>query len=213
MKQVVILSSIIILIGGLAGNFLRFLEQTPDRGALFERIPYQTEYFTGAEHRFSEASYEVLQADTSTLRRYVDQSGHTLWLFVAYFSSQKYGSQIHSPKNCLPGGGWRIDSSEPYLLTLSDGSTRMVNRLLINEGKKQQLMLYWFRTRGGNIRNEFALKWDLVQNSLFLRPTDAAFIRVTLPIERNDIAGAMKRSTDFLNQTITAIESALPSEN
>ncbi len=213
MRKIIFISSAIILIGGLIGNSLRFLEQSPERGALFDRIPFQLESYNGTEHWFSETSYEVLQADTSTLRRYVDQRGRSLWLFVAYFSSQKYGSQIHSPKNCLPGGGWKIKSTEPYHLTLHDGSSRMVNRLLIAENNKQQLMIYWFRTRGGNIRDEFELKWDLMKNALMLRPTDAAFIRITLPIEGNNIEDAMKRSIEFLNQTISAIESALPFEN
>jgi len=33
-------------------------------------------------------------------------------LFLAYFPSQRSGSTIHSPKNCLPGAGWTpVESS------------------------------------------------------------------------------------------------------
>jgi hypothetical protein len=45
-------------------------------------------------------------------------------------------------------------------------------------------MLYWFETRSGFVTGEYALKWDLVRNSLARRPTDAVFIRYTAPVEQ-----------------------------
>src|SRR5262249_25141846 len=29
-------------------------------------------------------------------------------LYVAYYASQRTGQSAHSPRSCLPGGGWRI---------------------------------------------------------------------------------------------------------
>ena len=38
------------------------------------------------------------------LRRIRD--GRSLWLYIGYWATQRKGAQIHSPRNCLPGGGW-----------------------------------------------------------------------------------------------------------
>jgi EpsI family protein len=207
----VLLVSLILLIGGAIGNSLRFAEATPDHPPAFSEIPLELSTYYGEERRFSEESYDVLRADTTTLRLYTTGKGERLWLFVGYFASQKYGSQIHSPRNCLPGSGWKIGRIEPYLLRLSDGTTRDINRLIITDRGTRELMLYWFETRGGAIRSEFGLKWDLMRNSLLLRPTDAAIIRLNTPIaDSESIDKATERVILWLEQFYPSIERALP---
>ena len=207
----VVVATVIVFVGGAFANYLRYSEQMPDRPPMFESIPYAIEPYAGEERRFAESSYDVLKADTTTLRVYDDTLGASFWLFVAYFSSQKYGSQIHSPKNCLPGSGWRIESLEPHVLTLNDGTERLVNRLIIRERTNTQMMFYWFETRGGTVREEFGLKWDLMVNSLKLNPTDAAFIRLNYTVAPGeDIETAAKRGEAFLRTFIPEVESALP---
>ncbi len=213
MKVPVIIVTAALLVGGLFGNYLRFSEQHPDRNPQFDIIPYSTDGYYGQEHRFAEESYDVMKADTSTLRRYVADDGTPYWLFVAYFSSQKYGSQIHSPKHCLPGGGWRIQRLEPYFLPMPGNVTKEVNRVTITSPGSQEAMFYWFETRSGDIRSEFDIKLDLMKNSLLLRPTDAAFIRLTLPIERGGLEEATARAIAFFDTFHGAIAQSLPFGN
>lgn len=211
MTRRVIFISILILVGGAAGNYFRFMEAIPDHGPDFGMIPMTQTAYSGEERRFSEESYEILQADTSTLRLYVGDDANPIWLFIGYFSSQKYGSQIHSPKHCLPGSGWKILSQEPYQLQLSSTAGRLINRLVIDNRGRQQLMLYWYETRSGTIRNEFGLKWDLMLNSLQVRPTDAAIVRVNLPLNSDEsIDDATARALTFLEQFLPTIDQALP---
>jgi len=211
MKAGVILVSVLILIVGGGANYLRYVEAQPDRQPAFGEIPLQRQGYTGEERLFSEQSYEILQADTSTLRLYTAPDGTPIWLFIGYFKSQKYGSQIHSPRHCLPGGGWKITTLEAYRLELESGFSADINRLLITQRGRQHLMLYWFETRGGTIRNEFALKWDLMVNSLMLQPTDAAIIRLSLPLSGfEDLETGTARALDFLELFQPAIDRALP---
>lgn len=211
MKRAVIIAAVVVLIGGAAGNTFRFTSVKPTETVSFAEIPMIADPFTGAEHFFDSVSYEVLQADTSTLRYYTDAGGGGYWLFVAYFASQKYGSQIHSPKHCLPGSGWRIDSNQPYTLSLPGGIVRETNRLVISDNTSRQLMLYWFETRSGAIRSEFGLKFDLVKNALTFAPTDAAILRLTVPMESDDtIDSATQRAIQFIATMYPDIERALP---
>jgi EpsI family protein len=211
MKRAAVIALIVILAGGAVGNSFRFFSKMPSSGAVFSGVPFAAGEYAGAEHFYDSVSYDVLKADTSTLRYYTDQEGRGYWLFVAYFASQKYGSQIHSPKHCLPGSGWRIESNSPYQLALAGGASREVNRLVIADIASRQLMFYWFETRGGAIRNEFGLKFDLVRNALSLSPTDAAIVRLTVPLEEGDsIDSATQRGLKFLAAFFPDIERALP---
>ena len=118
----------------------------------------------------------VLDADATLSRRYWRRDGTEVWLFVAYFAEQQVNSQIHSPRNCLPGAGWNVASLEQETLDLG-GRPQPASRLRMRRQQVQQDVVYWFRTQGGTVSGEYALKWDLVKNSLAGRPTNAAFIR------------------------------------
>jgi EpsI family protein len=211
MKRPIVIVSVLIVVAGLFGNYLRFVDHKPDRQAEFSAVPYSLAGYTGEERRFEDYSYQILKADTTTLRFYEGSDGQPFWLFVAYFASQRYGSQIHSPKHCLPGGGWRIDRLEPFELTLADGATKNINRLIIADRDQRELMFYWFETRSGAIRNEFALKWDLMKNSLLFRPTDAAIIRLTTPFNSgDDINAVTARAVAYLDTFYPSIDRSLP---
>ena len=206
-------SALVILFGGVCGNYLRFVRQSPDHPPKFDSIPLDISDYNGQERRLPDFNYEVLQADTTTLRLYRSSSETYFWLFVAYFASQEYGSQMHSPRQCLPGGGWRISDHEPFTFALQSGETRTINRLLIVQQDSQQLMYYWYETRGGALIDEFAVKWDLAVNSLFLRPTDAAFVRLTLPLLDGDLEAADREAVAFLQLFYPHILEALPFHN
>jgi EpsI family protein len=200
----------LILLGGF-GTYLRSHQTEPDRGPDFSQIPMETNIYYGTEHRFDEFEYEVLKADTSTLRMYREVDGDVYWLFVAYFSSQKYGSQIHSPKHCLPGGGYRIVSIEPYDLKLNDSRTMTVNRMMIADRRRMELMMYWYETRSGVITDEFGLKIDLMKNAVMLLPTDAAICRLTMPLPLDtDLDEATEIALKFLRDFYPHIQTSLP---
>lgn len=211
MNRIILIATILILATGGLTYSLQNLRPQPERGADFSAIPYERGNYFSDERRFDSASYEILKADTTTLRYFRGPDQTTLWLFVAYFSSQEYGSQIHSPRHCLPGGGWRIDGGvQPFQMTIA-GSTFEANRMNIVFREQRQLMLYWFETRTGKIRNEFSLKFDLMKNALMRSPTDAAIVRVTIPILSGEsIESATTRATQFLDTYYPSIVKSLP---
>jgi len=209
MRKRVMILLVVILCGGVLGNLLRFFESKPKRPANFAVIPLQTDRYVGKEYLLSEATAEVLKADVATNRGYAGPDGTVYQLFIAYFGSQKYGSQIHSPKHCLPGGGWRIESLEPFKLPLPNGQSKIVNYTVISDAEKKVVMFYWFETRSGAIRDEYGLKLDLAKNSLFFRPTDAAIIRVTVD-SKGSIRDAVDKGVAFIDYFYPSIERSLP---
>ncbi|SYZ74800.1 hypothetical protein TRIP_C90428 [Candidatus Zixiibacteriota bacterium] len=210
MKKRYLFSIVLILVGGIVGNVLRFSGRLPDKGPNYSVIPANLDEYSGTELRLTDATYEVLKADTVTYRDYVSPDHSRENLFLAYFRSQKYGSQIHSPKHCLPGGGWRIESIRPYRLHLADSSIRVINLLVIAEEEYRSVMFYWYQTRSGMIRSEYGLKLDLIKNALLFRPTDAAIVRLTVDVPDGDIKKAIAKGVHFLQIFYPSIERSLP---
>ena len=191
-------------------NLLRYSRVESKKLPSFTLVPMQSMNWSGQEYFFSDQTYELLKADASTLRRYANDEGKEMYLFISYFKSQKYGSQIHSPKNCLPGSGWKILTREKSRIKGASGSDLVVNRLLISDSRSKEVMYYWFQTRSGLVTGELGLKLDLVINSLKRAPTDAAFIRINLPLNQVSEKEALVLVEDFLKVFQPGIEEALP---
>ncbi|QOJ32002.1 MAG: VPLPA-CTERM-specific exosortase XrtD [Gammaproteobacteria bacterium] len=121
--------------------------------------------------------------------------------YVAYYDSQRKGASVHSPKACLPGGGWQIE--EFGTRSLADagpgGAPLQVNRALITKGDTRALVYYWFMQRGRYLTSEYLVKWFIFWDSLWHNRTDGAMVRVTVPVTGGeDIAAADRRVEAFI---------------
>jgi EpsI family protein len=164
-------------------------------------LPREFDDWVSEDFPLTESVSRVLGADATLQRRYVDRTGKEVWLFLAYFAQQAVNSQIHSPRHCLPGSGWTIVSLGREPLPV-EGRPATVAHLRIRHQEDEQDMYYWFRTRGGTLTGEYALKWDLVKNSLLGRPTDAVFVRYSAPVEDRRALGSV---VDRLDAPLTRI--------
>ncbi|HZI89793.1 MAG TPA: EpsI family protein [Candidatus Polarisedimenticolia bacterium] len=200
----------LLAIVGAWTHGLRARQATTQHAAAFDRIPVQVGTRTGVDRSVDARTMEVLRADEVLDRLYRDpRDGTVLQLFVAYFGNQETGSQIHSPQNCLPGGGWRIVQRGLWDAPTRAGS-RPVNEFVITKGENRQLVQYWFLTRSGILSNEFALKMDLVRNSLLGRPTDAALVRLALPLGPEGLEGTRRELRAFCGDILPVLDRAIP---
>jgi EpsI family protein len=199
-----------VVVGG-AAYALRSQQAAPESGAVrFDFLPLQLEGFRGTEEWFEPETYEVLRADTTTLRQYVDSKGAPLWLFVAYFGAQNYGEQIHSPRNCLPGGGWNILSIDRVPVSVPGRGEVMTNRLLIESGSVRQVMYYFFITRLGCVASEYRLKFELARAALSFQPRDAFFVRVSATVGEEGPAAADLGCCRLLETAMPLLSRGMP---
>jgi EpsI family protein len=131
-------------------------------------------------------------------------------LYVAYLRSQRTGASIHSPKNCLPGAGWNPVQASIYELPLDDGRKVPINLYLLRKGMDEQLVLYWYQSHGRIVASEYWGKFYLVYDALRLNRTDAALVRITIPVEQGDEAGTQKEAMAFAKQVATDVEQIIP---
>lgn len=111
-------------------------------------------------------------------------------LYVAYYATQKFGTQVHSPRLCIPGGGWAFESERRVAIPMPDGSATAATRAVIEKGGTRQLVYYWFDQRGRQIDGELKLKAYAFLDSITRHRSDGALVRLVTPIREGDEASA-----------------------
>jgi Protein of unknown function (DUF3485) len=69
-----------------------------------------------------------LGVDEYINRVYYNLDRRWIHLYVGYYQSQRQGSTIHSPKNCLPGAGWQPVESGRMVIPIEGREPVEVNR-------------------------------------------------------------------------------------
>lgn len=199
----------VVLLGGLVGRlWIQPTERTELERPL-EDFPVEVVNYRATDTlSIPEAQLAVLDPDVYLVREYRRPNDEQFELFVAYYGQQLRGSTIHSPRNCLPGGGWEpVRHDRVPVGTGRD--TSKVNRYVIqNAGGQRALVYYWYQGRGRIEASEYTVKWDLVRDAVSRRRTDEALVRLVFPLppldendpdsdalpDRTDVAGAVAAS-------------------
>ena len=125
---------------------------------------------------------EVLGADDSIVANLRSPEGDDFNLYFAYLNAQRDGRSWHSPRQCIPGGGWKIVSQKTVDAKAGDGRNFSYNRLIIENGDYRQLVYYWYDQRGRKVANEFVMKFWLIVDAVTRKRSDGAMIRLLTPI-------------------------------
>jgi EpsI family protein len=155
---------------------------------------------------------KLLGVDDYIQYNYITPSMTGANLYVGYYSSVGVGGGYHSPKNCLPGGGWGIDTVKTVQLPvgIEGKTTSTITEMLIRQGDEYQVVFYWYQNRGRVIASEYWEKIYLVLDALLNGRRDGAFIRIMVSAKGSDIEGAEQQAQKFAQQVMVALENYLP---
>lgn len=167
-------------------QFFTYGERVPPRKRL-QMFPVAVDSWRSVESVILEDDVlDILKPSDYLVRRYVDSNGTSASLYIGYWESQRKGAQMHSPKNCLPGGGWEpLAASRMRIPVLSGERAIEVNRYVLQKGSETMLVLYWFQAQGRATSSELHAKIDLVKNAMLRHRTDGAIVRVSSRIDRD----------------------------
>jgi EpsI family protein len=186
------------------------VEQVPARAALVD-FPTRLGEWQGEREPLAGVYAEALKLDDYLLANYRDATGQPLNFYVAWYDSQRAGRSVHSPRACLPGGGWIIRSFEERTIPSVGGRTLSTNRVAIELDGHQQIVYYWFQQRGRQVTNEYLVKWYIFWDALTRNRTDGALVRMVVPVmNAGDEADADARVARFAAKAIPALTSYVP---
>ncbi len=172
-------------------------------------VPLALGDWKGREWPLEQPIVEVLGVDDYLNRVYVDGSGNSLGLYVGYYSSQRTGDTIHSPKNCLPGSGWEPVRSGRLTIEVPDRPPIVVNEYLVEKGLERDLVLYWYQGRGRVVASEYWGKVWTVVDAITRNRTDGALVRLFIPTRDGD-AKARSRAVEFVQTLYPRLSAYIP---
>jgi exosortase D (VPLPA-CTERM-specific) len=180
------------------------------------RVPERTDLsqlsneFSGWKSDIQEVdkqTLEVLGADDYLITNLTSPDRKAFNLYIAYLNMQRHGHSWHSPRQCIPGGGWQIISHEIVPTTTAEGREFYYNRIIIENRGARQLLYYWYDQRGRKIANEFVMKIALIFDAVRIRRTDGAMIRIMTPIVDGE---ALETADERLLGFMRELEPKLP---
>jgi exosortase D (VPLPA-CTERM-specific) len=207
-RSFLVASALILGFIGVDSLVPRPSEAAPAREPFIE-FPMRLGDWQGHRDSMEQVYSDQLKLDDYLLANFVDGAPAPVNLYISWYNSQRKGEAVHSPRACLPGGGWDVLSFEPHVLNgvLAGGQPLRVNRALIQLGTDREVVYYWFEQRGRIVDNEFAVKWYLLWDAMFRHRTDGAMVRLITPVEQ---AGAEAAADARLTDIASRIAPILP---
>ena len=164
---------------------------------------------TGNDQILDDETLKVLKASDYLLRDFRKPEGTIANLYVGYYASQRSGATYHSPLNCLPGSGWTLSEPAKAMISLPDGSSFAANKYVIQNGDYKSLMIYWYQGRGRNVASEYWGKVYTMFDSVRLRRSNGAMVRVTVGIGNSE-AEAEKAAVEFASAASAVLPDFVP---
>jgi EpsI family protein len=177
------------------------------------QLPLNIDTWSGRDLAIDQEVLKVLGPGDFMLRTYAGgaQSDIPVQAFIGYFASQRAGDTIHSPKNCLPGSGWVTKEAAYVSLRAPGGKTFLVNRFVVQKGDDKQLVLYWYQAHNRIVASEYAAKYYLVRDAIWMNRSDGALVRITTPlIPGEPFTDAEKRAVDFAEALVFQLKDHVP---
>ncbi|MCX6628246.1 MAG: EpsI family protein [Candidatus Solibacter sp.] len=165
------------------------------------------------EVKIEQETLDVLKADDTLNRVYLSPGRDAnVYLFVAFFKTQRYGQSPHSPKNCLPGNGYEPVESGPIAIIVPDRAEPVrVNRYLTARGDEKSVTLYWYQSHDRVIAGEFTARLWLIADSIRHNRSDTSLVKVVVPVRDGNAAAATQTAIDFVKAAFSPLARQLPS--
>jgi EpsI family protein len=201
----------LILVGGIVVNGWQYLGEKRVARKELKDFPKQVDGWrqAGDEHRFDAATLAVLGASDYIMRDYRAANGQLANFYVGYYVTQADGVTYHSPLNCLPGSGWVM--SDPGLVTINPKGRPAfeANSYRVENSGTKQLLVYWYQGRGRTVASEYWGKIYTVLDSVRMRRSDGALVRVMVPIGASE-AAAVEAASALASSVSTVLPEFVP---
>lgn len=204
---------VVVLVGGTA-IFLhsRSKAETLVPAQPPSSFPLQVGNWNGRDIPIPQWALDVLGDGKFVERSFVRNTNEPLVdFFLAYFPTQRTGSTMHSPQNCLPGSGWVPIEFNRVMLPIPGVGSIRVNRYVIAKGLERQLVIYWYQEHGRTVASEYWAKFYLVADAIRLNRSDGALVRFITPIAQGEsVTSAQQRAVALIQDIVPLLHEYVP---
>jgi exosortase D (VPLPA-CTERM-specific) len=171
-------AAVLVLTGAAVDAATPAPELTYPQRASFDEFPTHVGDWVGKRDTLQGVYLDALRLDDYVLADYHEADGVPVNFYAAYYQVQDSTRAIHSPHDCIPGGGWEITKFEQRFIPATTATPAFkVNRAIVQLGSHRQIVYYWFDERGHQFTNEYVARWYLFWDALTRHRTDGALVR------------------------------------
>lgn len=186
----------------------------PERQS-FHNFPLEIDGWQGKREYISKDILNELWSDDYvkvTFSR-ADRPGQNILLLIPYYGYQSTRHTAHAPQSCLLGSGWMLSETEDRGIKISDTKTINVRTMLLQKGKSNLVVGYFFLGRGRVVVSPWLNKLYLLWDALTQRRTDGALVRVEMVVADKRIDQAKYEDLDhFIMKLWTILPSYIPGQ-
>jgi EpsI family protein len=207
----VIIVVTLLLAGGIVVNAWEYLGEKPVSRKQLIDFPKQVGSWSqaGGDQLFDKETLSVLKASDYLMRDYRMDNGRVANLYIGYYASQRNGATYHSPLNCLPGSGWTMNSPASVTISPTGRPAFTANRFVIQNGDRKELLVYWYQGRGRSVASEYWGKVYTVIDSVRMRRSDGAMVRVMIPMGPSE-TDSINAATDLAASAAAVLPEFIP---
>jgi len=186
----------IIVLSTLSSLSIHHREEIIPERTQFAHYPLTIDGWNGQVQTFKNGEEKILKLKDYFLANYY-KGQQNIDVYYGYTDSQRNGFVPHSPKACIPGGGWEITKASVEEVNILPNKSIKLTRLLISKDTSKMLVYYWFHQRGRDLSSEFPMKFYLLHDSIKMNRTDGAIVRFVMQV-KGDEAEADKTLAKFI---------------
>lgn len=200
----------LLAVGALGNSVLlaRRADSTPLIGPI-ESVAVTALGLPGTTIIIDTAEQRVAGMTSYVLREFTPPGEGAFSIYVGYYDEQHQGKTIHSPKNCLPGGGWEPVEAGTLTIATASGSAT-VNRYRVAQAGKSAIVYYWYQGRGRVAHDEFRVKYELLRDAAIHGRTEEALVRIVVPMATGNAADADLLARQVAPALIAEVNRILP---
>lgn len=178
----------------------------------FADFPTSFSGWSGSRKVMEAVYLDALKLQDYILANFVRLPGGLVNLYVAWYDEQTTGASVHSPRSCLPGGGWAIESHETITVPEVQlrGQPLRANRVVIRLGDERQLVYYWFQQRGRFVTDEYKVKYFMLRDAIVTGRSDGALVRLTTSLRDRDVLAADRLLAEFARDAAPHLAARIP---
>jgi len=128
---------------------------------------------------------------------YFSNSRDRISLYIGYYLTSKEVGAAHSPLVCFPGQGWLLSNFEKRTLKVGENDINLMV-IVASTPEKKELLVYWFQAYERTSPSTFWQKIYVLLSKYTDRREDNAFVRVTVPMDKNTEKEAYETGVRFI---------------
>lgn len=171
----------------------------------FDSFPLKKGNWVGTKSVIPEYVIQLLQPKDILMARFKNDMGDEISLLFDFFNSSGSIGGPHSPRNCLPGSGWIIDSVTDRTIIVNSREIT-IGRFNLRLKDRSSIMDFWYITKFGETANDYKFKLYSIMTSLTFQERNVGFIRIIA----SDTEQGKKAMADFEEVFVCEIYDLMP---